>query len=1021
MTALDLMLSVILLLLYAYIYVWSRGPRDGKLSRMIRRLRKGERYWRRRALRDEAILSRVIDKKHIALVAILCLFLIPIANPDMSLMPAARGIEPFTPLFSTAADGAESSESITSFSETSSDNVLLYPDSPYADGEDIDGTDLLQDTFDDAVEWSNYADATSISSDGDSMMWMPSGAVAQSIIERDVSFTDTLWANDGYQTAARGTFCYIKVKTNATSSTQIYLNVNGTTDSQFSRFAGLGTDGGWKTWMLYPDWYPGGDRDTTGGSVWLSWEYDAGFDTSWAIWVDWLFLTNRYVEQSADAWCHSFTNVSDWTEDGGAVVTSDGDVLSIVSDGAVGSSETTVSIDTDVANYVEVYNRVVSGGSFGLDFYTVGDGWQNNFLTLGAGWTAQKKEVNSWLGSDKTITKIRIRAWGSSAREQELDYLRIGKSTEMGWQHDGSTIEGVSNDGEANVTYTSSSDGDILTLTATRTSGSGAHYVEFFIAYDTTATLCDIERDYYPFVAVNCNITLQGGATYVNMQPNIDGKYGTRGISSVIGTFTTSRINTAPFTPNIATKYIKFYSNLDATGEGFTIELDWVKAYSIANFTVTQSGGCTTSDVAYVENNALKFSRGTYEYMTFDYDPALSTATGTYNVWNWTVSDVGALGGSYDWALKFYVAGAWEDYVFDITRGACVTTGTLTDWKFINYDSITISAIKFIEDATAPDILDKYLDPSIPADDEAVTITTVAYDAIEVYEVTINAVVYPTGFSDVDYEMTETAQEHVFTYDFDTLTAGYYLFQIEASDGANTYSEYISVRVRVAEIVLSPITFFGVGEDFTQMQMSFDINKDCTYTIYEASASSAESDTHTGSVSEGWSNIAWDKISVTDTSANFSIKFVNGSLSTWINGSYSIAQTTFYVDAGQVESLDTVTVAGRISKLGAWQLYDENNILKDTGSITDLDFTIRFTKWSGYDEQNHDFAIKFTNGSQSCWYNSSYYAFKKPAVAAVATTDKNTLYAYQASFWTGVMVVFILAMVAIDFKRRYWK
>ena len=63
--ALSYSLIVISLLLWVYIHVWSRGPRDGKLCKAIRGLTHARNVWRKRALRDEKLLSRLIDKRYL--------------------------------------------------------------------------------------------------------------------------------------------------------------------------------------------------------------------------------------------------------------------------------------------------------------------------------------------------------------------------------------------------------------------------------------------------------------------------------------------------------------------------------------------------------------------------------------------------------------------------------------------------------------------------------------------------------------------------------------------------------------------------------------------------------------------------------------------------------------------------------------------------------------------------------------------------------------------------------------------
>jgi hypothetical protein len=345
----------------------------------------------------------------------------------------------------------------------------------------------------------------------------------------------------------------------------------------------------------------------------------------------------------------------------------------------------------------------------------------------------------------------------------------------------------------------------------------------------------------------------------------------------------------------------------------------------------------------------------------------------TYSVYNLTTSGTAP-------EFSQYVS-SWSSYSDD-TRGA-TTSGTVTDIK-LKFDSTeTLSAIKFIEDATAPDILDKFIDPGEPYDDETVTVMTVAYDGQEVYKCTINAVVCPAAFSDVDYEMTETDQEHVFTYAFSSLTAGYYLFQIKVSDGANTYEEYISVRVREAEILITTYTFFGASSDFSFMQFSGYISRDCTYNISEWSASWPVNETHTGSVSEGMFNIAWDKIGVNDVDANFTIVFVNGSLSLTIEGYYGTAYKLLRITEIKFENVEesqaatNITVNFYTNKDIDWFVYDRDDSDAVLASGSSLEGSDSLTWIKDRSPYSHKYAIKWTDGVSNIWVNGSYWTYRE--------------------------------------------
>jgi hypothetical protein len=168
------------------------------------------------------------------------------------------------------------------------------------------------------------------------------------------------------------------------------------------------------------------------------------------------------------------------------------------------------------------------------------------------------------------------------------------------------------------------------------------------------------------------------------------------------------------------------------------------------------------------------------------------------------------------------------------------------------------------------------------------------------------------------------------------------------------------------------------------MTLSARINRDCSFTIYEESASSPEADTHTGSVTAPSFNLAWEKLDVDDKNVNFTIKFVNGSLVYNYTSQYQVAQNTFYVEPGWTHDGQghavNVTVNGRITKPASYTVYIDgllsiDQVLAGSGTVTSLDFEIVFTKL-GAEEAWHDFAIKFTNGSQTCWANGTFYRWK---------------------------------------------
>jgi len=384
-------------------------------------------------------------------------------------------------------------------------------------------------------------------------------------------------------------------------------------------------------------------------------------------------------ETHGTGYAESFTDDSDWTTENTSIST-DGDVATITENGAGSTGRAYASFaSTDYYEYYYEFRvSTMTATTCDLEFWD-GSAYNTLHTFTGAG---TYKDI---IADSDAVTMQRIGFLvGSEGGNIKPDYLRISPSDEMGWGHDGSTTVGVTNSGNAGVTFTTTTDGDILTLTALRTSGSGTLIVSFYISYDTTTTGADIERDYYPFFELNCNATLQGGQTYVAPMWHLDGKY-VSGVPAITedGTFRDIYVNSGAFTGNSANKYVGFYANLNAVGKGFTVELDWVKAYSIANDSITQSG-TTYDDYLYVDSGTLysHVDDGTIE---LNHDPALSISD-TYPVhYNLTTSTTAP-------EFSMFVS-SWSAYTNE--SYGITTSGTLTDIKLKFSSTEIISEIKF--------------------------------------------------------------------------------------------------------------------------------------------------------------------------------------------------------------------------------------------------------------------------------------------------------------------------------------
>lgn len=856
--------------------------------------------------------------------------------------------------FTVAADGDSSSESITSFSESIADDTLFYPD-------------VFHDTTIETADWGNNSANN------------PTGSVSDT-----TSKDGTVYG--GSETV--GEYIYVQLWFD------VSVNIEGFTYSLFYNVSAGCNIWIWdhtaETWELLIG-SPNGENTV------LSWDngttYDndhfntthvgfrfgkSGFAPLW-VYIDYAELTlYEMTLADADHYAESFADVSDWTTSDVSITTDD-DVATITENGASSSGRAYASFSsTDFFEYYYEFRiESMTATTANLEFW---DGAAYNTLK-----TFSAAGIYSGIISDSDAATMQRIGFSVNSESGNIkpDYLRISPYNERGWQFDGSTTEGVTDGGGGS----SSSDGDKLTLTA---DADGSTW-EFVI--DATATAAALSTNYYQFLHLSLS---DHTGDYIRVR-SYDGSAWATVITNITAS-TDMRCNIKAADSTIT----KFEVALNPSA---SVKLDYMGAFSISNYTVSGSG-LTTTDYLYIDSGVLVSSKTTTSEIDLSYDPTISVNGLTYTVWNVSASNIGTNSFKFVTHLS---GGGWVASSYDETRGP-MQAGTMDVFYFAIFGDVSISSLKFIEDGTAPTVVRSFATPDPADDDETVTLSAVIEDTVEVYSVAFNGIVYPAGFSDVDYSATEQT-DNLWTYSFNTLDAGYYCFKILGSDGANinalTEYGYISLTVRLGKIAISPITFFGVGNDFTQMQLSFDINRDCSYTIYESSDTYAEADTWTGSVIEGWNNIAWDKLTVTDEQADFGIEFVNGSLSTWVNGSYAVAQTTFYVERcsdNGPEFSETVTVTGRITKFATYTVYIDD-VEATTGTITDLDFDIEFDKKATNAARKawHDFAIRFVNGSQTCWYNSTFYLWKdipdKPPGGGVVVFDEN--------FWLKILIVMI--------------
>ena len=186
------------------------------------------------------------------------------------------------------------------------------------------------------------------------------------------------------------------------------------------------------------------------------------------------------------------------------------------------------------------------------------------------------------------------------------------------------------------------------------------------------------------------------------------------------------------------------------------------------------------------------------------------------------------------------------------------------------------------------------------------------------------------------------------------------------------------------EIVINTYTLFGAGSDFTYMQYSGAITHDCTFVIEEWSDTWAKNETHTGSVSAGDFNIAWDKIGVNDINANYTITFTNGSLTKVITSGYITAYKLLSItdiDCDNLEASDNwvtnLTLNFNTNKNVDWYIYDVDDSDAVLGSGSSVEGTDSITWVQNTARGAHQFAVKWTDGVSEEWYNNSYWIYDR--------------------------------------------
>jgi len=655
------------------------------------------------------------------------------------------------------------------------------------------------------------------------------------------------------------------------------------------------------------------------------------------IWIDCIEVDfSGMTLADDDHYAESFADVSDWYLSGNETddsFSTDGDVLtwSLHDDG--NSDYLVTDVPSCVYNYFEIRYKYNTTDGGWITAYGKTEDWNGgDLVSWGSGAYLQDTSTDwitkRWKGTSDTIESIYFYA-SSLEKEFSIDYFRAG--SDMGWQHDGSTTTAT----RSNVGYMDiSSDGDILT--ASCKAQTSPLTMALKIDFDITTTEIDIETDYYQFAKMRYRITannLTSGTPYVTLRIDGTAKSYTGELNDD-GSWHIWRANIKAQGGSSSDTEFDIFGLANNNNEYYSIDIDYAKFYSIANYTYSASG-VDVGDVLYCSSGVLNVVKTTTGSITIDYDPTLSVAVNTYNVWNITTSS------STLWKVNYKVNGVNEEHS-TITRGTYTNSPTLTDIWLRFYYSQTVSAIKFIEDNTAPSIIRSSATPNDPNDDEEVTLSAVVTDAVAVYTVKFNAITYPAGFSDTDYSATEI-QNNVWIYEFSTMTAGYYVFLITANDGANENSadEWSYVEITVRDTSVTTLTLdeaLGLEWDDTYLNIWCEPSLACTLYIYDNGTSKAS-----GSVPAAGATVRYE-LDNTEGLHDLDFMISDGSTTLWRNDTYYTV-TAKWSDIDVVDFIATGTVQSVLGYTWArplngstvyWQTEQEaGNVTSDiNGAIT---------------------------------------------------------------------------------------
>jgi hypothetical protein len=327
-----------------------------------------------------------------------------------------------------AADGDPSSESIDEFHKTSDDDVFHYPDQPLGDYKQIDSTDWMAASQEDAI----YDDGSPYSNE---WKWTTGGGDYRGGEQSGDGDTFRLWntQKEWFTTCSISFEYHLKTEVDIDEShyCQSYLRSNHSFSWRIAIYNGFSA---WYPTMGYSSTIPANTWTyirkslsgitKTGCVDYILYQFyrnkDASDTSNWSIYVDWAVLLDAYfldVNETYGDYCEPFTVVSDWSYSSSSASShgmgGDGDMIEIWHTPDSSNMDDTYyrsdAINLDVSNgkyYIEYGGKVENSSAGGVqlivDYVEGGETWCEQIFQEDYG------ILKKHLSEEKTIYKIRI-------------------------------------------------------------------------------------------------------------------------------------------------------------------------------------------------------------------------------------------------------------------------------------------------------------------------------------------------------------------------------------------------------------------------------------------------------------------------------------------------------------------------------------------------------------------------------------------------------------------------------------